>query len=281
MTVTAPDAVDYCAELVRREDRDRFLCTMFAAPSARRDLFALYAFYREVSRVPAVVSEPLIGHIRLQWWRDRLDAICRGEGAPVGHPVGQALAAAIARHAISRAAFDPLLDAIGNVLDGFAPDDVATLERQAEAMTGNVVQLSLAMLGVADSRAVAAGRHVGIAWHLLGSLRAIPHREAAGRLPFPLSWGDGGAAAGATRDGWLTDCVSRLADVATGHIAAAREKGGAIPRAALPALLPATLADRYLRRLRRADCDLHDTGLRATGAGGIARLGWNAWRGRF
>lgn len=272
-----PDAGTYCAELVRREDRDRFLCTLFAAPAARGDLLALYAFHREVARVPAIVSEALIGHMRLQWWRDRLDAIYRGEGAPAGYPVGQALADVIVRHRLQRAAFDPLLDALGDAVDGVEHEDLAALERHAEATAGSVVALSLTILGAADERAAAAGRHVALAWHMVGSLRAIPYRGRAGYLPFPLAWGDGGA----NQMAWLSDSVLRLAGVAAGHLREARRLGAGLPRTALPALLPATLADAYLRRLRRSGFDPYDGGLRAVGAGTVARLGWNAWRGRF
>ena len=267
----------YCADLVRRDDRDRFLCALFAEPAARSDLMALYAFYGEVARVPAIVSEVLIGHMRLQWWRDRLDAMCRGEGAPEGHLVGKALADAIGRRNLPRAAFDPLLDAFANVLDGVEHRDLAMLESHAEATAGSIVALSLSILGAANEPTAAAGRHVGIAWHLIGSLRAIPYREQAGRMPFPLSWGGGGE----TGSGWLADCVARLCDVAAGHLVAARRLPGNLPRAALPALLPATLADGYLRRLRRSGFDPYDEGLRAAGAGGVAKLAWNAWRGRF
>ncbi len=277
MVAETVDANAYCAELVRREDRDRFLCALFAAPQARGDLLALYAFYREVARVPAIVSEALIGHMRLQWWRDRLDGIYRGEGAPAGYPVGQALAEAIVRHGLRRAAFDPLLDALGDAVDGIEHENLAALERHAEATAGSIAALSLAILGVADERAAAAGRHVAIAWHLVGSLRAIPYRGQAGRLPFPLAWGEGGG----RQSTGLSDCVSRLAGVAAGHLREARKLGVGLPQAAWPALLPATLADGYLRRLRRNDFDPYDEGLRAVGAGGVARLGWNAWRGRF
>lgn len=54
-------AVSYCADLVRRLDRDRYLCSLFAPEEARDDLFALYAFNLEVARIPETVSEPIWG----------------------------------------------------------------------------------------------------------------------------------------------------------------------------------------------------------------------------
>ena len=47
-----------------------------AAPlAARQILFPLYAFNVEVARAPWVASEPMIGEMRLQWWRDVLEEI--------------------------------------------------------------------------------------------------------------------------------------------------------------------------------------------------------------
>ena len=61
---------DACAELVRRQDPDRFFADLFAPAAARPHLFALHAFNVEVGRIRETVSQPLPGEIRLQWWRD-------------------------------------------------------------------------------------------------------------------------------------------------------------------------------------------------------------------
>ena len=65
-----PENFSYCERLVREEDRDRFLATLFAPARVRPALFALYAFDIEIAHVAARVSEPLAGEVRLQWWRD-------------------------------------------------------------------------------------------------------------------------------------------------------------------------------------------------------------------
>src|SRR3546814_19441352 len=56
----------------------------------REHLFALYAFNHEVAKTAEVVSEPMIGRIRLQWWRECLDGIY--DGAARQHEVVQPLA---------------------------------------------------------------------------------------------------------------------------------------------------------------------------------------------
>ena len=50
----------YCADLVRRLDRERYLCALFAPAAAREDLLALYAFNLELARIPELVREQIL-----------------------------------------------------------------------------------------------------------------------------------------------------------------------------------------------------------------------------
>src|SRR5215475_1113181 len=70
---------------VARSDPDRYIAALFAPPGRRRGLIALYAFNLDVARIRDVVHEPLVGHIRLGWWREQIAAIYeqRATAAPV------------------------------------------------------------------------------------------------------------------------------------------------------------------------------------------------------
>src|SRR5258708_38864649 len=74
----ADDPTQYCAQQVRRFDHDRYLGTMFAREPVQARLFALYAFNVEIARVREIVSEPVIGQMRLQWWRDAITEFAAG-----------------------------------------------------------------------------------------------------------------------------------------------------------------------------------------------------------
>lgn len=87
-----PKAVDHCVDLIARSDEDLFLSLRYALPTDRPRLAALFAFQVELRRIPLMVSEPPLGEIRLQWWREALDEIVAG-GPVRGHPVVEALAA--------------------------------------------------------------------------------------------------------------------------------------------------------------------------------------------
>ncbi len=101
------EAYRYCEHQVRHHDKDRFLASLYAPAERRPFLFALYAFALEIGRVRRVVREPLVGTIRLQWWREALDGT-RAEEAGA-NPVMVALQDAARRSGLE---VDPLIDAV-------------------------------------------------------------------------------------------------------------------------------------------------------------------------
>src|SRR5579872_5539453 len=98
------------ADLVRRQDRDRFLSALFVPADRRAAVLALYAFNHEIAKTRDVVSEPLLGRIRLQWWREAIEEVYAG-GTVRAHVVMTPLAAAIREHGLAREHFDAMIDA--------------------------------------------------------------------------------------------------------------------------------------------------------------------------
>lgn len=76
-----------------------FYLSALLAPRARRDdLIVLAAFEGELDRIAPSVSEPMLAEIRLQWWRDAIEAFAT-IGAS-GNPIADALAGVVACHRI-------------------------------------------------------------------------------------------------------------------------------------------------------------------------------------
>ena len=92
VNTATPTSFLHCADMVRRCDEDRWLAANYAPASVRFQLHALYALHAEVNRIPVLVSEPPLGEIRLQWWRESLNEVRVGK-TPRAHPVVQAIAA--------------------------------------------------------------------------------------------------------------------------------------------------------------------------------------------
>ena len=103
------------------------------------------------------------------------------------------------------------------------------------------------------------GRHVGIAWALVGQLRALGFHLSIGRLTLPETvlreagtTGEAVLAGEASRDS-LCRAARIMASCAQDHLAQARK--GKPSRTALPALLPAVLASGHLKVLEGAGWD--------------------------
>jgi NADH dehydrogenase [ubiquinone] 1 alpha subcomplex assembly factor 6 len=241
----------YCAGEVRRRDGERYLSALFAPEAWREDLFALHAFDLEIARTRGVMGEPLIGAMRLQWWRDTLAAIHAGR--PPAQPVAEALGIAVQRRGLALEPFLDLIDAHAHDLaDEEAPADLDVLASQAEARAAPLVLLALDILGVSGAVAREAGRHVAIAWALAGILRAVPAHVRAGRQCLPPATDERAV-------------VTEIACLARDNLRRARAIRRGVPGAALPVLLLAPLTDAYLRRLRRAQYDPHATGIETSG----------------
>jgi phytoene/squalene synthetase len=150
----------YVLDLVRRVDRDRFLCCLFAPEPARSGLMALLAFDHELARTPSVTSEPLLAEIRLEWWRGAAtEAVSTAK--PRAQPVVEALSETARRHGLALDGLLALVNARAEEIDG--PLDVVR--------TGNALaDLQLAVLGIADEATCRAARAVAAAW-LMGEGR--------------------------------------------------------------------------------------------------------------
>ena len=64
-------------EKIRRVDEIRWLSTRYAPRNQRADLIALYALDHELQRA-LTMSEPMLGRIRVQWWREVFEQIESG-----------------------------------------------------------------------------------------------------------------------------------------------------------------------------------------------------------
>lgn len=77
------------ADELKQRDREAWLACLYAAAPARPALVALLALDAELAHVVAATTEPLLGEIKLAWWRDRLTELDHGP-APA-QPLLQAL----------------------------------------------------------------------------------------------------------------------------------------------------------------------------------------------
>ncbi|MDB5591897.1 phytoene/squalene synthase family protein [Enterovirga sp.] len=249
-------AYGHCAALVREQDRDRYWSALLAPADKRPHLFALYAFSAEVARVRDAISAPMPGEIRLQWWRDAVEGLGRGDvGA---NPVAAALEDTIGRFALPRQALVDLIDArVFDLYDDPMPS-VGDLEGYLGETSSALIRLaSLVLADGQDPGGAEAAGHAGVAYGLTGLLRALPWQARQGRLYLPA---DILQRHGATRDDVVRGrggpgvlaALAEMRMLARTHHARFAELRPDLPPAIRTAFLPAALVPGDLAALERA-----------------------------
>ncbi|MBL4864553.1 MAG: squalene/phytoene synthase family protein, partial [Rhodobiaceae bacterium] len=102
------DHFQYCLDQLRRFDHDRYLAILLTPEDVRAPLCALYAFESEMARIPHSVSEPMLGEIRYQWWRETFQKMTPGEEP--SHEIVGAVSETFMGSGVDPAALIPLID---------------------------------------------------------------------------------------------------------------------------------------------------------------------------
>lgn len=248
-------AADAVRDAARGGAPDRYLSALLAPRAVRGDFVALAAFSAEINRIASQVREPHLGEIRVQWWRDALDAGSRGEKS--GHPVADAFVETIKRHDLPTSRLEGYFDAHVHRLYSDPPADDAHLALELDLIEGTLFVLAAQILGVqttAEDPAIV--HHAAQAYGLACIGLGLPQSLARGRIPLPPSMIDENG--GGAPDDWRR-AIKALTVLAGKHLAHVTAAYSAEPRAIRTALLPVALVEPYLRALSRPGHDpAHD-----------------------
>ena len=242
---------DYIRDRVRTGDQDRYWAALLAPQAVRTDLLALYAFNIEIAQIAEQVSEPQLGEIRLEWWREALNAAIAGGTAD--HPVLRPLAAAVSDHGLPPDLLEGLIGARSFDLAREPMPDFAALRAYLLATAGAVFRLGARISGAADA-ASAASDHAAVAYGLTGLMRALPYHTARGQIFIPADLlAKHGLHPQILLDGEDNqDVRAALRDLrheAFATLAAARQALRPVRGGALAPFLPLALVEPYLKAL--------------------------------
>lgn len=285
----AEENAAHCMATVRTADPDRYLSVLYAPKEKRAALYALYAFNIETARIRDLVSEPMPGEIRLQWWKDavsghgdvaaqeqfqeKLEPVFRSElradkesgkdrvsehgGTALGNPVVASLRAAMERWALPSAPLERLCEArIFDLYDDPMPDRTA-LEGYCGETASALIQLAALVLDSrAAGRAAEASGHAGVAQGIAGILRLLPLHRRRGQLYFPpeilAAAGIDGATLLRGKDkAGAARAVEAMAALAREHYASFVALARELDPVLRPSFLPALLTPAYLDRIQR------------------------------
>ncbi|WP_409433759.1 phytoene/squalene synthase family protein [Litorimonas sp. RW-G-Af-16] len=154
-------------DTLKSVDPDRVRAAMLAEAQPREALLTLYAFHYELAKIPELVSEPMVGAIRYQWWRDAIDEMYLGK--PVRrHEVTTPLAEVIKRYDLPRFWVDKLIDGRERDIDPRPFKDLTEAREYCAQTSGTLARLA-AMICEAEKSETAQA--LGVAWGLTGLLR--------------------------------------------------------------------------------------------------------------
>jgi 15-cis-phytoene synthase len=142
-----------------------------APPASRAALTALFLLDERFAGIVASTTEPMIGLMRLAWWRESLEKLDRVP--PPAEPLLQAIARDILPRGVSGTDLASIEDGWAALIDG--PVDADAIARHGRERGGHLFAAAAAILGRPDARA----RDVGALWALADL--AHGHADAAVR----------------------------------------------------------------------------------------------------
>jgi phytoene synthase len=259
---------DAVRRIARAADPDRALATLFAPADARADLFALYAFNAELARIADQVTEPGLGAIRLQWWREAIEQASSGE--TTGHPVADAFGAVLARRSLSRQRIARLIDARTFDANEAVMPDTRTLDAYLFDTTGGLFALAAEIVGAEGEKRDVVAEAGGRAYGLVRVMRSLPALAAKGRTHLAADalarHGTSPQAifAGETSPG-LEALLAEMRDRARGalreaefHLFGAGMTGTGLDERGRTAFLPLSLVEPYLVALEKVHDPLRE-----------------------
>jgi NADH dehydrogenase [ubiquinone] 1 alpha subcomplex assembly factor 6 len=249
-------------------------------------------------------SATLVLQMRMQWWRDALQEIYNdgtgGDAATTNtstkvtttdtdsilsnlsiacwhSPVVRALGVANQEFDLTRRFLERLIDVRETDLDVNQYKTMADSVSYAEESVSSLLYLSLECTGVREEEADIVASHAGVGIGLVTALRATPFRLVHGEVPIPaellhpafpynelVNWHDDDFTLIEKDADMLRHAVQHMAEVATGHLAQARELQGRVPKHARACLLPVIPALLFLSKLQEVDHNIFDTKLQVS-----------------
>lgn len=269
---------DHATDVVRRFDKDRYLSALLAPEKHRPDLMAIYAFNAEIARIREIVSEPLPGEVRLQWWRDLLEGT--EHGAAASNPVANALLTTIDRYELPRQGLIAMTEARIFDLYNDPMPSLNDLEGYVGETVSGLFQLACLVLneGKDPGTATAAG-HAGVAYALTGLMRALPWHASRRQMYLPNDVLTRHALDPETvfkgeATPQLQAVLAEMRGHARHHLERVRQAADQVPGQCGNAFLPLALVEAFLKKLEAGSRDP----LRSPADLSQLRRQWLLWR---
>ncbi|MEL7430122.1 MAG: phytoene/squalene synthase family protein [Pseudomonadota bacterium] len=236
-------------------DQQRYLASLYIPEKWREDVAAIWAFDAEVARIPSLVSEPMPGEIRIQWWRDLLTSGNKdGSG-----PLAEALLTAIEKHDLPPETFYTYLEARTFDLYNDPMPDTGSFEGYLGETVSVHLQNAALCLGAERTTLLAdACGHAGMALGIAKLLARLAIDRARRQIFVPMEMV---RKRGVSEESWLDGEISEghlqvvedLCQLCQYHATFAQSVIGELPRALRPVFLQLAVVKPSLKAIRKAE----------------------------
>lgn len=172
----------YCLNQLRRGDYEAYLIRRFVPPSAQDAYDVLRTLNLELARLPETVSNPLIGRMRMQFWRDSINKTFAGN--PPREPISILLHKVLAdMSARGKGGSSPssikfwmlrLINTREQYMDNRPFASLTALEEYGENTYATLMYATLAAAGLRSLHVDHLASHVGKACGIVAVLRGVP-----------------------------------------------------------------------------------------------------------
>ncbi|KAL2020801.1 hypothetical protein VTK56DRAFT_7894 [Thermocarpiscus australiensis] len=171
----------YCLNQLRHGDYEAYLIRQFIPRSAQDAYDALRTLNLELARLPETVSNPTIGRLRMQFWRDTINSTFGGN--PPREPISILLHGAITNLA-ARAGSSSVnslkfwllrfIDTRERHMENKPFASLTALENYAENTYATLMYMTLAAIPLRSVHMDHLASHIGKACGIVATLRGIP-----------------------------------------------------------------------------------------------------------
>jgi len=222
----------YCRDVVKDGAPERFMVALFEQKHHQRVIFALLAFNLELAKTRDVVSEPMLGEIRLQWWQEAVEGII--EGNVRKHPIVEELAEAIEQ--INVSILYELINLRRVELTSVGGENIKDIIAHAEKLGRTLHLLLVTAVNDEVPETVEEDiKDISAAWSLAGLVRVIQNED------FNAS----------TKE----EALATILPMAEGYMEKVKIRTKKAPKAFLPAYLYYWMARSELKSIARGNTE--------------------------
>lgn len=177
------EAEEYFQDQVAGRGSSLYYSLMSAEPPQRAAVTALHALSVELRRIADESGDPHLALIKLQWWREEIGRLFRGEPQ---HPITRGLTGPVGQLSLPQEHFVEVIDGFEMDLTNTTYDSYRDLALYCHRVSGIVELMAAEIFGYQERSTTKYANELGIALQLTAIVRNVRSDAGHGRIYLPL-----------------------------------------------------------------------------------------------